>query len=91
MCFCLFPPLFSLIVLLSILWDVFLGLGAFFENHVAFIRSSKGVKDCGERFTDNFLAQPALAFCVLGLCKVKRFNYGFASIFFFWVKVTNEL
>lgn len=24
-----------------------------FENHVAFIRSSKGVKDCGARFTDN--------------------------------------
>lgn len=36
-----------------------------FENHVAFIRSSKGVKDCGARFNDNIW--PGLLYGILKL------------------------
>jgi len=36
-----------------------------FENHVAFIRSSKGVKDCGARFTDNIWPGPLYGFLEL--------------------------
>lgn len=84
-----FSPLFLSLVALDSLGRF---SGAFFENHVAFIRSSKGVKDCGERFTDIFFFGPAWPFvCWVSVKSTISIMTLLLCVFFFWVKVTNEL